>query len=284
MARPLRIEIPGGLFHVTSRGDRREPIYLRDADRRQWLTLLGQVCDRFNWRCHAYCLMDNHFHIVVHTIDGNLSAGMRQLNGVYTQWHNRAHNRVGHVFQGRFKAIIVQRETYLLELARYVVLNPVRAKMCALPEEWPWSSYLATTGAAPRPDWLDSRWLLAQFGMNEATALPAYINHVRAGIGHPPVWDALKHQTYLGDEDFAQALQLKAQDKTTQAEIPRAQRRAGAPPLEQFHAIPDRQSAMAQAYRTGCYSLKEIAKSFGVHYATVSRAVKALERDGEGKA
>ena len=135
MARPLRLEIPGGLYHVTSRGDRREDIYLSDTDRQRWLDLLGEVCSRHNWLCHAYCLMDNHYHIVVETIDGNLSAGMRKLNGVYTQWHNRTHDRVGHVFQGRFKAIIVQREGYLLELARYVVLNPVRAGICAMPDQ-----------------------------------------------------------------------------------------------------------------------------------------------------
>ena len=134
MARQLRLELPGGLYHVTSGGDRREAIYLNDTDRQRWLSLLGEVCVRYNWLCHAYCLMDNHFHIVVETVGGNLSAGMRQLNGVYTQWHNRAHGRVGHVFQGRFKAIMVQREAYLLELARYVVLNPVRAEMCPMPQ------------------------------------------------------------------------------------------------------------------------------------------------------
>ncbi len=148
----------------TSRGDRREDIYLNDADRQRWLDLLGEVCVRHNWLCHTYCLMDNHFHIVIETVDGNLSAGMRQLNGVYTQWHNRTHGRVGHVFQGRFKAIIVQRESYLLELARYVVLNPVRAGMCAVPEQWPWSSYRAMVGQAHRPNWLHTEWLLAQFG------------------------------------------------------------------------------------------------------------------------
>jgi len=117
MSRPLRISVPGGLFHVTSRGDRREAIYLSDRDRYQWLSLFGKICRRYHWVCHAYCLMDNHFHIVVETAEANLSAGMRQLNGVYTQWHNRAHGHVGHVFQGRFKAILVQRERYLLELA-----------------------------------------------------------------------------------------------------------------------------------------------------------------------
>ena len=101
MARPLRIELAGGLYHVTSRGDRRENIYDSDKDRIEWLSILGKVCDRFNWRCHAYCLMDNHYHFVVETVEGNLSKGMRQLNGVYTQYFNREYNRVGHVFQGR---------------------------------------------------------------------------------------------------------------------------------------------------------------------------------------
>jgi len=101
MARPLRIELAGGLYHVTSRGDRCEDIYLDDKDRRQWLILLGQVCERFNWVCHAYCQMSNHYHLVIETVEGNLSQGMRQLNGVYTQYFNRRHRRVGHVYQGR---------------------------------------------------------------------------------------------------------------------------------------------------------------------------------------
>ena len=129
MARPLRIEFPGGLYHVTSRGDRREEIYLDDADRAHWLALFGHVCKRFHWVCHAYCLMDNHYHIVVETAEGNLSREMRQLNGVYTQSFNRAHNRVGHVYQGRYKAILVEKESYLLELSHYVVLNPVRGRV-----------------------------------------------------------------------------------------------------------------------------------------------------------
>ena len=277
MSRPLRIEIPGGLYHVTSRGDRSEAIYLDDADRQQWLALFGQVCQRFNWVCHAYCLMDNHFHIVVETIEGNLSAGMRQLNGVYTQWHNRAHDRVGHVFQGRFKAIVVQRESYLLELARYVVLNPVRAGMCALPQLWPWSSYRATVGNVPPPEWLQTAWLRSQFGSQPVTATAAYIDHVRAGIGLPSIWDDLKSQLYLGGDDFAQSLQQQAQGKAADTEIPRAQRRAAAPPLAYFVKLTERNSAMAQAYATGCYSLKEIGQAFSLHYATVSRVVRAME-------
>ncbi|NJM42879.1 MAG: addiction module toxin RelE, partial [Brachymonas sp.] len=138
MARPLRLEFAHALYHVTSRGDRREDIYLDDADREAWLAVLAQVCKRFNWMVHAYCLMSNHYHLLVETPDANLSAGMRQLNGVYTQHVNRRHGRVGHVYQGRFKAIIVQKDAYLMELARYVVLNPcARWAMVADARDWP---------------------------------------------------------------------------------------------------------------------------------------------------
>jgi putative transposase len=275
MARPLRIEFPGGLYHVTSRGDRRDDIYLNDTDRQRWLDLLGEVCTRHNWLCHAYCLMDNHFHIVIETVDGNLSAGMRQLNGIYTQWHNRTHGRVGHVFQGRFKAIIVQRESYLLELARYVVLNPVRAGMCTVPEQWPWSSYLAMVGQAHRPNWLHTEWLLAQFGNQYAKAVAAYVDHVRAGVGLPSVWDALQDTLYLGDPEFAdKSRQTLSNRLLNDTEIPRLQRRARVPPLEVFAAMPDRNSAISKAYASGRYSQKEIASAFDIHYATVSRIVK----------
>jgi REP-associated tyrosine transposase len=131
MARPLRIEFAGALYHVTARGNNREAIFLGadEADREAFLEILGAICERFNWVCHAYCLMTNHYHLLIETPDANLSGGMRQLNGVYTQYVNRTHRRVSHLFQGRFKGILVEREGYLLELARYVVLNPVRAGM-----------------------------------------------------------------------------------------------------------------------------------------------------------
>ncbi len=127
MARPLRIESPGAVYHLTSRGNARNSIYLDDNDRQRFLAILGNVVDRYNWLCHAFCLMDNHYHLLIETLDPNLSLGMRQLNGVYTQGFNRAHNRVGHVFQGRYKAILVEKDEHLLELCRYIVLNPMRA-------------------------------------------------------------------------------------------------------------------------------------------------------------
>ena len=139
MARPLRLEFAGGLYHVTSRGERREDIFTGDEDRLAWRGIFADVCERFNWVCHAYCLMSNHYHIVVETVEGNLAQEMRQLNGVYTQYVNRTHARVGHVFQGRYKAIQDEKDAYLLELSRYVVLNPVRAGMVARAEDWQWS-------------------------------------------------------------------------------------------------------------------------------------------------
>ena len=122
MARPLRLEFPGALYHITSRGNRREAIYDDNADRANFLELLVDIIERCNWRCHAYCLMTNHYHLVVETPEANLSKGMRQLNGVYAQRFNRRHNRVGHVFQGRPSVILVDKDSYLMELARYVVL------------------------------------------------------------------------------------------------------------------------------------------------------------------
>jgi len=148
MARPLRIEFDGALYHITSRGNDRRAIFKDDGDRELFLRTLALVTERFHWICHAYCLLNNHYHLVIETPDGNLSKGMRQLNGVYTQAFNKRHRRVGHIFQGRFKGILVQKDSHFLEVCRYVVLNPVRAKTVGQPHQWKWSSYRATIGNA----------------------------------------------------------------------------------------------------------------------------------------
>ena len=283
MARPLRIELSGGLYHVTSRGDRREDIYFSDADRVAWLGLLGQVCSRFNWRCHAYCLMTNHYHLVIETPEGNLAQGMRQLNGVYTQWVNRTHKRVGHVFQGRYKAILVEKDSYLLELARYVVLNPVRAGMVSDVGNWPWSSYPAMLDPTALPEWLQTDWLLGQFGLLRNQAIAGYIDFVRAGIGLPSVWDNLQGQIYLGSQHFMAKMQSSPVSDRVLDEIPRIQRRSPAKPLTDYQTAyaDDPHTGMALAYLSGDHAMKAVADAFGVHYATVSRAVKAYE-DAEG--
>src|SRR4249920_3550219 len=174
MARPLRIEYADALYHVTSRGDRQEAIFDDDQDRTGFLNVLGEVISRFRWRCNAYCLMGNHYHLMIETPQGNLTKGMRQLNGVFTQWSNRRHKRSGHLFQGRYKAILVDRDSYFLELARYIVLNPVRAAMVKHPRLWAWSSYAAMIGKSATPAWLTSGDLLAQFGKRRAAARRRY--------------------------------------------------------------------------------------------------------------
>ena len=278
MARPLRIELAGALYHVTSRGDRREDIFIGDSDRRQWLEIFKSVCERFNWVCHAYCLMDNHYHIVVETVEGNLSKGMRQLNGVYTQQFNRTHKRVGHVYQGRYKAILVDKDNYLLELSRYVVLNPVRAGMVKSAGAWSWSSYRATVGRLHPPSWLETNAILSQFSKQKQRAIEKYVDFVRAGVGLPSVWHELKNQIYLGDENFVNAMQNTLEYSGDLKEISKIQHRPVPKPLAHYGIkYDDQQQAMAAAYLSGGYTMKAIADEFGVHYATVSRAVKHYE-------
>jgi putative transposase len=277
MSRPLRLELAGGVYHVTSRGDGREDVYLSDADRRVWLEVFGQVCKRFNWVCHAWCQMTNHYHILIETPEPNLSQGMRQLNGSYTQRFNRAHARVGHVFQGRYKAILVERDSYLLELARYVVLNPLRARMVKRLEDWPWSSYPATCGQLPAPEWLQTDWVLAPFGRQRASAIRKYVEFVHEGARLPSVWTQLQGQIYLGSEAFVKKMQAQIEQKPALGEIPRAQRRALTQALADFERHYPRNEAIARAYLSGQHTMLAIAEHFGVHYSTVSRMVKAYE-------
>jgi len=278
MARPLRLELAGGLYHVTSRGDRREDIYVDDEDREQWLTLLGRVCYRFNWRCHAYCLMDNHYHIVIETAEANLSKGMRQLNGVYTQYYNRRHNRVGHVFQGRFKGIVVEQDAYLLELARYVVLNPLRARMVKNIQAWKWSSYHAMIGKAPVPPWLETNWILGQFSKQRKRAIAHYVNFVREGVGLPTIWNDLKNQVFLASDGYINKKQKMINKKESLNDVPKLQRRKIAKPLVYYEKkYKDPKIAISKAYLTGGYTLKEIGDYFGCHYSTISRIVKGYE-------
>jgi REP element-mobilizing transposase RayT len=286
MARPLRIEFPGALYHVTSRGHARQRVFRDDEDREMFLAILAWVVERFRWRCHAYCLMDNHIHLLIDTPQPNLSRGMRQLNGVYTQRFNRRHSRVGHLFQGRFQAILVEKDGYLLELARYIVLNPVRAKIVKTPERYPWSSYRPMLGVAPVPPALAIEWVLEQFARTRATARRRYAKFVHDGIGVPGPWDEIKGQVLLGSEAFIERLAPQLQGCST-AEIPKRQRVVHRPSLKAFLAGSDsrmaRNKAMAQAYLTHGYTLTEIGRAVGLHYATISRIITALEKTSSYK-
>ena len=181
MPRPPRLQAAGGIFHITIRGVRRHDIFLDDRDRELFLVLLEHLIRTRGWICHAYCLMPNHFHLVIETPNEDLSAGMHWLNFRYAQWFNERHGYEGHVFDRRFHSVLVESQLHLLELARYVVLNPVRAGFCAHPHEWHWSSYGVMVGAAARPSFLTVDWLLSQFGREPADARAVYTAFVTEG-------------------------------------------------------------------------------------------------------
>ena len=220
MARPLRLEFAGALYHLTSRGDHREKIYLDDQDRRTFLDLLGKEIFQQHWFCYAYCLMDNHYHLLIETPEANLVRGMRRLNGVYTQSFNRRHARIGHVFQGRYKAILVDKENYLMELCRYIVLNPVRAKIVATAEKWPWSSYRANAGESVCPKWLAAEKVVSLFSGRRSS----YRRFVSEGIARESIWEHLSGQIYLGEEEFLGRMQ-NIVDRRVARGITKAQRK-----------------------------------------------------------
>lgn len=274
MSRPLRLEFSGALYHVTSRGNERKAIYLEDSDFEIFLNLLNTVCSRYNWVIHAYCLMDNHYHLLVETPDANLSKGMRQLNGVFTQSINRKHSRVGHLFQGRYKAILVDKDAYLLELCRYIVLNPVRAKMVDTPDEWLWSSWHCMVGKQASPNWLATDALLNYFDKERSVAIAEYIHFVEEGM-NKTIWEDLQHQIYLGDDVFVEKHQiLKELLEGDVSEIPFKQRSLSPLTLKSYHDQSDtRNEAIIKAYQSGGYTMKEIGDHFKIHYSLVSRII-----------
>lgn len=231
MTRQLRLEYPGAVYHLLSRGDRRNAIYRDDVDRSIFLDLLAKEVVQQRWRIHAYCLMGNHYHLLIETPDANLVAGMRRLNGVYTQVFNKRHGLVGHVLQGRYKSIIVERDVYLLELARYIVLNPVRANLVQRVEDWPWSSYRMTAGIVAAPSWLSPDDVLSRFGHDRRRACGLYKEFVHEGVGAPSPWQQLRGQVFLGTERFLQEMEATASVMSAEG-IPRAQRFPSRPGAE----------------------------------------------------
>ena len=285
MSRPLRIEFPGAIYHVTSRGDRRESIFDDDADRRALLAVVGQSIERFDAQVLAYCLMGNHYHFVLHTRCANLSLLMRHINGVYTQSFNRRQGKVGHLFQGRFKAILVDGDAYLLEVCRYVELNPVRAGIVDAPGAWPWSSYAAHVGAAGAPAWLDSEGLqgyllghTAQTAAHARRARQLYAQLVEAGRDLR-LWDqGLNKQIYLGDDDFVQRMQsLATGARAASKDVPKAQRSAPRTLAYWLNACNSREEALRCAYVHSGISMTALAAGLGLSVARVSQLIARAE-------
>lgn len=273
MARQLRIEYPGALYHITSRGDGQENIYLSNMDMEMFLAIFATTCERYHWYCYAYCLMHNHYHLLIETPLGNLSKGMQHLNGIYTQQFNKKHQRVGHVFQGRYKGILVDKEHYLLELSRYIVLNPLRAKIVEHVSDWKWSSYSFMLNTLKSPPWLKVDALLDLFSNDKEKCQNAYIQFVQQGR-KTTIWKNLKNQIYLGTEEFVnKTINYVNQEKLL--EIPKIQYM---PPettvlsLDTYkQKYTSRDEAIYQAYISGHYTMKKIGDFFGLHYSRISK-------------
>jgi putative transposase len=234
MSRPLRLEHAGATWHVTSRGNARQEIFADDSDRRSFLRILSVVVRVRRWVIHAYVLMGNHYHLLVETPEPTLSSGMRDLNGFYTQSFNQRHERVGHLFQGRFRSILIEREAHLLELVRYIVLNPVRAGLVRRPSEWRWSNFSATAGLTRAPTWLEVTWTRSQFGNGPAglQAYREYVADLRAAEYLP--WAQLSGQVFLGGERFRHRMQRMVEAVPPSAETPRPQRCPHRPSLSEI--------------------------------------------------
>ncbi len=244
-------------------GNAKRAIFRDDGDREVFLSVLWGVVERFHWLCHAYCLMDNHYHIMVETPEGNLSKGMRQLNGVYTQQFNRRRRRVGHVFQGRNKAIVVERDSYLLELSRCIILNPVRAGMDRSAAHYKWRSYRATGGLGKAPVGLETGWVLSQFGARKSEAQRRYREFVSAGLGGKSPFSEVIGQLFLGSKEFVSEHAPLLEGSALLKEIPREQRFADRPALEEIFGaleIGSRDQLIRKAVYAYGYTLTQIGQ------------------------
>jgi putative transposase len=270
MSRPLRLEFSGALYHVMARGNAKQAIYLDDQDRRSFLESLWRICERLDWQVWAYCLMNNHYHLLLQTAQPTLARGMRDLNGAHSRTFNQRHDRVGHVFQGRYKSVVVDKTSYLMEVTRYIVLNPVRSGLCGAPEEWRWSSYRAAAGLASGPGPLAATAALALFGVDPEQARGAFVEFVRAGLTASDPVTGHRVPAILGDDNFVAAVVQSAAPPSP--EVPRAERAWKS--LQQYvREATSRNEAMRTAYASGHYSQAEIARHFRLHYSSVSRVV-----------
>ncbi len=280
MARPPRIEFAGAIYHVTARGDGGESVFDDDTDRMNLLSIFAQTAERFDARALAFCLMDNHYHFVIRTDKPNLSRLMRHVNGVYTQMYNRRHGTSGNLFRGRFKAILVDRNAYFLEVCRHVDLNPVRAGSVRAPHRWPWSSYVAHTGRVTAPEWLDTAAVhSAVLGRplknrsDSRRAAQRYAAFVTEGKG-VPLWETgLRSQIYLGDSRFVKRMQTRSS-----ANGSNGRRSARRQRLSAYLANSrDRDAGITDAYRKGGYTMIAIAEHVSLSISQVSRIIKNVE-------
>ena len=280
MPRPLRLDFPGAHFHITARGVARRTIFIDRSDRRCFLKILQTAGERHGGICHAYCLMGNHYHLLLESTAGRLSSLMQHLNGSYGRWFNRRRDRCGHLFQGRFKASLVDEGAYFLEVVRYVELNPCRAELVSHPVEWEWSSFRPRMGLVATPPPLSVERALEPFGSGYG-ARSRYERFILEGLSKETIAPQLRRETIIGSPQFVKTHAERAREMAGRQRVPRAQSFADRPTLTDLVGAShvDRRSRAIEAVLQHGYSMSAVARQLGVHYTTVSRWVRTRECD-----
>jgi REP element-mobilizing transposase RayT len=245
MGRPLRVEYTGALYHITSRGNERKKIFLDDGDRKKFLAVIEDYHGRYGILIHSYVLMDNHYHLILETPKGNLLKVMHGLNGGYTGYFNRKYGRSGHLFQGRYKGIMIDKDSYLIPLSRYVHLNPVRAMVAERPQQYRWSSYSGYIGRGKQYEWVEYSWILSQFGSRRLGAKRKYREYTEEAL-KKKVENPLKSlhsQVILGGEEFVKRIRGMVTGKGLSHEIIERKR------LLEYPQIDEVVKGVAKAFR-----------------------------------
>jgi len=290
MARPLRIEYSGAFYHVTSRGNERKAVYKSQRDREKFFSYLESATERYGAVVHVFCLMDNHYHLLIETPSGNLSQIMHHINGAYTTYFNTKRERSGHLFQGRYRAILIDVDEYAKELSRYIHLNPVRAGIAENPEEYRWSScqYYTTVKRKP-PEWLKRDFILSYFGNEPKTAMKRYRDFVRSVMDQEyknPLAE-ISHSVILGGEKFIAEIKTRfLRDKQPDRDLPTLRDLSSRPGLGHIEKAVDsvlqqdeklaRQVTLHMCHRHSGMKLREIGQQFGIGESGVTQASRRI--------
>lgn len=290
MSRQLRIEYPGAFYHVTTRGNQKQPIILCDRDRSVIIGYIKEAMAKFNAKTHVYCLMQNHYHLLLETLLGNLSKILHFINTSYSVYFNKKHARTGHLFQGRYKAILIEKDTYALELSRYIHLNPVRAGIVAFPEEYPWSSYREYMGIRTTESWLNTAYMLGYFGQDLGIARSRYADFVVEAIGQKAENPLKKagRSLILGSEDFIARIKKEfLVDTPENREVPAIRSLKEKPPLDIIHRTVEQSLGRKNRYARNAaiflcrkrtdYTLADVAGFYGISKSAVAKIVGQMK-------
>ena len=289
MARPLRIQYPGATYHIISRAIARMTIFHNEKDWEKFLQIMERVIQKHKWICHAYCLMSNHYHILLETPEANLVPGMKYMNQLYSQFYNWKYGRVGPVLQGRYKAWLVEKWGKYLGNCRYIVNNPVEAGIVRYPSDWYWSSYAATRGFQKAPEWLQTDFLLSQFSKSREKARKMYEEFVLAGIGGESPLKEAKNQIFMGSDSFVAEAMNYVRNTDSLSGIPKSQAMSARPSLELIFRNTGRSGKIArnalvwEAFQIHCYTLREIGRHLDLNPDYLSRLLAKMRQRSEGR-